>query len=266
MPAHETTLTGAPCWVDLMTADVDGARRFYSELFGWTAQESDSEFGGYFNFTRNGRPVAGGMPKQQPELPDVWSVYLLTQDAEKTVAAVPEHGGSVMIPPMAVADLGTMAVVTDPAGAVIGMWQPGAHRGFELLAEPGAPGWFELMTRDFGSSVPFYQEVFGWHTKIMGDSDEFRYTVQVDDSGDEHAGIMDASAFLPEGVPSHWGVYFAVEDTDATLALTERLGGATVQPATDTPYGRLAVATDPTGAVFKLLGPNKEEQKAPAKG
>ncbi|OAA28492.1 hypothetical protein UG55_10054 [Frankia sp. EI5c] len=260
MPAHENTLTGAPCWVDLMTSDVEGARSFYGELFGWVSEDPNPDFGGYFNFTKNGRRVAGGMPKQQPELPDVWSVYLLTQDAEKTAAAVSEHGGTVMIPPMAVSDLGTMSVAVDPGGAVIGMWQPGAHRGFELTAEPGAPGWFELMTRDFAGAIPFYRDVFGWQTKAMGDSDDFRYTVQVDDAGEQYAGVMDAASFLPEGVPPHWGVYFAVEDTDATLELVGKLGGAVAQPAVDTPYGRLAIAADPTGAAFKLVGPNKEEQ------
>ena len=69
------------------------------------------------------------------------------------------------------------------------------------------------------------------------------------------AGIMDASSFLPDGVPAHWSIYWAVEDTDATLAKAVELGGSIVLPAEDTPYGRLAQAADPTGALFKLLGP-----------
>jgi predicted enzyme related to lactoylglutathione lyase len=64
---------------------------------------------------------------------------------------------------------------------------------------------------------------------------------------------MDASAFLPEGLPAHWSVYFGVEDTDAALARIAELGGAVVEPATDTPYGRLAQAADPAGARFKLV-------------
>ncbi|KPM55902.1 glyoxalase [Frankia sp. CcI49] len=261
MPANDTTLPGAPCWIDLMTSDVEGARAFYAELFGWVPAEPSEEFGGYFMFfSKDGKMIAGGMPKQEAELPDVWTTYLMVADAEKTVAAASAHGGTVLVPPMPVADLGTMAVVTDPAGAVIGLWQQGSHRGFQLLAEPGAPGWFELMSRDFAASVPFYQEVFGWKTKIMGDTDDFRYLVQVDDAGEQYAGIMDASRFLPEGVPSHWGVYIAVEDTDAAVALAEKLGGTIAQPPIDTPYGRLAIAADPFGAAFKLVGPNKEEQ------
>ncbi|MCK9898624.1 glyoxalase [Parafrankia colletiae] len=261
MPANDTTLPGAPCWIDLMTSDVDGARAFYAELFGWVPGKQSEQFGGYFMFfSPDGRMIAGGMPKQAVEAPDVWTTYLLTPDAARTTAAVREHGGTVMVPPMPIADLGTMAVVTDPTGAVVGMWQQGTHRGFQVLAEPGAPGWFELMTRDFRTAVPFYTQVFGWQTKVVGDSDDFRYSVLVDGAGEQYAGVMDAAGFLPEGVPSHWGVYFAVEDTDDTVALAEKLGGFTAQAPVDTPYGRLAIAADPTGAIFKLVGPNKEEQ------
>ena len=63
---------------------------------------------------------------------------------------------------------------------------------------------------------------------------------------------MDASTFLPEGSPAAWSVYFGTDDTDKSLATIVDLGGAIVQPAEDTPYGRLATATDPTGAHFKL--------------
>jgi predicted enzyme related to lactoylglutathione lyase len=68
---------------------------------------------------------------------------------------------------------------------------------------------------------------------------------------------MDASAFLPEGVPAHWSVYFGVDDADAALARIVDLGGAIVMAAEDTPYGRLATATDPNGAQFKLVAPNE---------
>jgi uncharacterized protein len=68
---------------------------------------------------------------------------------------------------------------------------------------------------------------------------------------------MDASGFLPEGVPAHWVVYFGTEDADATLAKITSLGGSVVMPAEDTPYGRLAEAADPTGVHFKLVAPNE---------
>lgn len=67
------------------------------------------------------------------------------------------------------------------------------------------------------------------------------------------AGIMDAGVFLPEGVPAHWSIYFGVDDTDRALARVVELGGSIVMPAEDTPYGRLAQASDPTRANFKLV-------------
>ena len=162
----------------------------------------------------------------------------------------------VVVGAMDVGDLGTMAVVTDPAGAAIGIWQPGLHQGFGIFGEAGAPSWFELHTSGYETAVAFYRDVFRWDTHVVSDTPEFRYTTLAD--GESWlAGIMDASGFLPDGVPSHWSVYFGVDDTDAALAKTVELGGSVVVPAEDTPYGRLATATDPTGAQFKLVAPNE---------
>ena len=165
-------------------------------------------------------------------------------------------GGQVIVHPMAVGDQGTMFVVTDPGGAAIGGWQPDTHPGFREFGQANTPSWFELWTRDYDASVAFYRNVFRWDTETMGDSPEFRYTTLKGPDG-FLAGIMDASAFLPEGVPSHWSVYFGCDDADATLKRIGDLGGATVVDAEDTPYGRLATATDPMGAQFKLVAPNE---------
>jgi predicted enzyme related to lactoylglutathione lyase len=242
-----------------MTSDTKRSRTFYGELFGWAAEEPNDEFGGYFNFTKNGVRVAGCMASQAreggPEMPDVWSVYLATDDTAKTLEATTAHGGQVHVEATTVGDLGTMAIVGDPGGAVVGVWQPGLHPGFGLFGEAGTPSWFELHTRDYGAAVSFYRDVFRCDTKVLSDTPEFRYTTVVD-GDDLLAGIMDATNFLPEGVPAHWSVYFGVDDTDAALAKIVDLGGTIVVPAEDTPYGRLATATDPTGAQFKLVAPN----------
>lgn len=260
MPTRDTAPNGAPCWTDLMTSDPAGATNFYTQVFGWTADEPNEELGGYFTFYRDGVRVAGGFPKMPGTegMPDVWSVYLATDDAEKTAATATAEGGQVIAPAMAVQDLGTMAVLSDPGGAAIGTWQPGTHKGFGILFEPRAPSWFELHTRNYDAAIAFYRNVFGWETHTMGDSPEFRYTVMKNPEGEgELAGIMDASGFLPEGV-SYWTVYFGTDDTDATLAKVVALGGSVVRPAEDTPYGRLAVASDPTGARFSLVAPNDQ--------
>jgi predicted enzyme related to lactoylglutathione lyase len=247
---------GAPCWVDLLTTDPDRSRDFYGRLFGWTVEDPGEDYGGYVNFLSQGIHVAGCMRNDgSAGVPDLWSVYLATDDAEATVARAVEHGGQVMVPAMDVMALGRMAVVVDVGGAVIGMWQPGEHRGFGIIGEPGAPTWFELHTRDYDATLDFYREVFSWSTRVESDTPEFRYTTLA--VGDEQfAGVMDASAFLPEGVPAGWSVYFGVADTDVALSEVVALGGEVLMAAEDTPYGRLATAADPTGAVFKLVAPS----------
>ncbi len=157
---------------------------------------------------------------------------------------------------MAVADLGTMALLTDPGGAAVGLWQPGSHQGMGAVGETGTPSWFELHTRDYDGAVSFYRNVFSWDTHALTDSPDFRYTTLGEGYG-ALAGIMDAAAFLPEGVPAHWSVYFGVAEADAALTKVVELGGSVVDPAMDTPYGRLATAADPNGARFKLVAPNE---------
>ncbi len=256
MPVRDTAPAGAPCWVNLLTSDPERSRDFYGQVFGWTATEAQEQFGGYFNFSSGGVLVAGGVPKQPGmEVPETWSVYLATDDAQKTLDAAAAHGGQVVLPAMQVADLGTMGMITDAGGAAIGVWQPGLHKGFGVVAEAGAPSWFEVYTRDYAATIAFYRDVFGWDTHTMSDTPEFRYTVAQHGS-DQLAGIMDATGFLPEGAPAHWAVYFGTEDTDATLATITRLGGSVIRPAEDTPYGRLAEAADPAGVHFKLVAPN----------
>ena len=125
--------------------------------------------------------------------------------------------------------------------------------GFEVTGENGTPGWFELHTRDYDASVVFYRDVFGWDTHTMSDTEEFRYTT-LGEGDDALAGIMDSAQDLDDDAPAHWLVYFRVDDVDATLETITQSGGTVVRPAEDTPWGRLAAATDPTGTRFNLMG------------
>ncbi len=243
---------GTPCWVDLLTSDPDLAKSFYGELFGWSAEGGEEEFGGYVSFTSGGQGV-GGMMRNTEEMPapDGWTTYISTTDIDATASAVTSEGGRVIQQPMHVARFGSMAIVADPVGAVFGLWQSGSHTGFGRYNEPGSVTWDEHHSKDFAKSTAFYATVFGWQYDKTSDTDDFRYyTAQVD--GETVAGLMDSAAFLPDEVPSHWAVYFSVDDIDASVEKLVGLGGSVVRPAEDTPFGRIADLKDPTGAPFKL--------------
>lgn len=255
MPRRDDAPLGAPCWIDLMTSDPDRSRAFYGDLFGWASESAGDEYGGYVNFSLGDDRIAGCMQAQEDlaeDMPDVWSVYLATADAAAAVRAAAAHGGAVYLEPHVVGRLGTMAMVGDPGGATVGIWQPAAHRGFQVVDEPGTPAWFQCVTRDYDATVAFYQDVFGWTTRDMEGAPEFRYTTLVVDD-EQLAGIHDVTDFLPPEVPPHWEVCFRVEDTDAALVRVEQLGGSVVSGPDDSPYGRLATVLDPTGAAFTVV-------------
>jgi predicted enzyme related to lactoylglutathione lyase len=251
-----TLVVGAPCWIDLYSSDTDAAKTFYGQLFGWTPEEAPPEFGGYFTFLKDGKHVAGCMLNDGSQnAPDAWTVHLMTDDIERTVEDARAKGGQVYVEPMDVGDNGRFAMIGDPGQAGIGAWEPRNMKGFEVRGEVGTPSWFELHTRDYDRSVDFYRDVFKWDPHTASDSEELRYTT-LGEGQNMLAGIMDSSAFLPEGEPAAWTIYFEVENVDAALKRIEELGGKIERPGEDTPYGRLAAATDPTGTRFKLIENN----------
>lgn len=246
---------GVPCWADLWTSDVAGARTFYPELLGWEAQEPSSDFGGYFMFTRQGVPVAGGLGDMgNMRASNSWRVYLATDAIRATVEAASAAGALVILEPTPVGDLGWQAVLQDPGGIPVSLWQPETFQGFSVLDEPGAPCWFELWTRDYAASLAFYQSVFSWQMSSISDSDQFRYAVMRNPDGDgQLAGAMDARTVLPEGSPGFWSVYWEVADVDLASAKVSGLGGAVVRSPEDSPYGRLATVADTSGVEFRVM-------------
>jgi len=246
---------GRPIWVDLFTSDPERAQRFYSGLFGWSAHDTGPEYGGYLLFERDGVPVAGCMRNDGTSgSPDAWTVYLESNNASDTARMAEANGGQVLVEAMQVGDLGHMAVVKDPGGATIGAWQPLEHGGFAGGRGHGLPVWFEVAAPDYERAIAFYENVFGWVTHTMVDSPELRYTTLGRDD-DALAGIM-AAPVGPGVPPPAWDFYIDVTDTDTTVDQAVAAGAAVTTPAEDTPYGRLAALTDPTGVRFLLMGPN----------
>ena len=250
---------GIPCWVDLGVPDIEAAAGFYGSLFGWDAPEAENaeQTGGYRQALLRGKPVAGLMPLMQEGQPVAWSTYVSVADADATAAKVTEAGGTVIAEPMDVMDLGRMAIFTDPTGAFFGIWQPGTFLGAELVNEPGAFTWNELNTRDPDAAKRFYGAVFGWSFE----DEEFEgmgtyTTVKLGDG--MVGGIFDMSGRVPDEVPPNWLTYFAVDDTDATVAKVEELGGGVNMAAVDIAPGRFAVVHDSFGGVFAVITPSGE--------
>jgi predicted enzyme related to lactoylglutathione lyase len=242
---------GEPIWVDLATPDVQKSIDFYGSLFGWTCDTSRSEeFGGYANFSKDGKLVAGVMPLMQEGMPPVWSTYFCTDDADKTTAKVTEAGGAVIAPPMAVGDLGIMAVYTATDGSFFGIWEPKAHLGSERIAEEGCPSWVELSTRDKEAALSFYASVFDGEVKRSEGYTEFKV------NGQEWAGCMDMPPMVPAEVPSYWMPYFQAEEPAAKAQEAAGLGATVLVPFMERAEVAFSVVQDPHGSTFGLLKVN----------
>jgi len=247
-----TYAPGTPLWIDLGTPDLPGTTRFYTELFGWQAEDMGEQMGHYTMFRQDGKSVAAAMPLMSPQQPTAWSTYISTTNAEDTARRVTEAGGQVISPPMQVGEEGTMAFFMDPTGAAFGVWQPNRMTGAELVNKPVSLSWNELSTRDLNAARAFYTKVFPWTTKSSPMPDGGEYVEwQID--GKSVGGGMAMNAQIPAQVPPHWLVYFAVANTDNTVKRAQELGAQVMMPATDIPQGRFAVLTDPQGATFAVI-------------
>jgi uncharacterized protein len=252
---------GTPCWVELSgTPDVEASAAFYGELFGWELPElpNSAELGGYRRAKRDGKDVAGVSPRMEDGQPTVWATYVSVDDVAETLAKVGAAGGTTMVEPMDVQGLGTMAVFTDPTGAVCGVWQPGTFHGAELVNDAGAFGWNELGTRDTAAAKQFYGAVFGWGYDDEPSDRAGTYTIwKVGDA--MVGGMLDMNALgMPAEIPPNWLVYFTVEDADAAVAKVESGGGSVMNGPIDIPVGRFAVVADQFGAAFAVMQPSEE--------
>src|SRR5262245_1865288 len=251
--AHAPTrVTNRPAWVDLATKDAGAARDFYGKLFGWkTEVNPDPKYGGYGRAKIGGEDAAGIGPVQSPEQPTTWSFYIGTDDAAALGRQVEAAGGKVITPAFDVGEFGKMAVFQDPAGAYISAWQPTSMGGFRTQGSNGF-GWAELNARGIDRDVPFYQKVFGWQTKKTPDSSGGEYIeFQVD--GQSVAGGAEMSPQAPQNLPSHWLVYFNVDDVAASHRKALDLGARTMTPPQTYEGGEFAILTDPQGATFGLF-------------
>jgi uncharacterized protein len=238
---------GVPCWVDTWQGDGEAAAGFYSKLLGWEAARGDE----YSMFRLRGRDVAG-LGEEAVE-PTAWTTYVQVDDADAATARVSEAGGSVLREPFASLDGGRIAIVADPAGAALGLWQLGEHRGAQLVNEPGAWAMSVLHTTDAQTAPAFYGAVFGWETEAFGPATMFRLPGFVGGEPQQPVPRDVVAVMVPAaGGPPRWTPDFWVADADAAASRARELSGAVLAPPAETGAGRTAVLADPAGAVFTV--------------
>lgn len=244
----------APDWVDLSTPDVEGAVEFYSKLLDWTVDKTPTPMGDYYIARQHGHQVAGLMA-QSPDTagtPPMWTMYINVAAVDETAAEVEPAGGTVLSGPFEIPD-GRVAVIADPTGAVFGVIStPLEHsdkRWFSV--ESGAVCWVELLTRDTSRAERFYDRVFGW-TAETDDGGETPYTIfRLND--EDVAGMMGMPEEVPSEAPSHWMIYFAVEDCETAEKRAEALGGRVLRRTSEIEIGKFAVIEDPYAAPFQIM-------------
>ena len=274
---------GVPCWVDTWQPDADAAMGFYTELFGWEAEDTmpDGVEGTHYMCSLRGRDVAaiasrlnaapgvmrGRSAGEAEERPvSSWTTYVWVDDVDATIAKAKDAGGSALMESFDALDGGRIAVIADPAGAAIGIWQPGAHKGAQLVNEPSAYAMSALMTTDPEGAKRFYPEVFGWEIETfeMGEDEMVMWLVPGYVGGEPQQPVrrdvvatMLAPSANGDAPPAHWDVDFWIADVDAAAAKVEELGGRILTSPFDIPGTglRQGVFMDPQGATFSLTQP-----------
>ena len=250
---------GTFSWVELATTDPDDAKRFYGELFGWQAEDEEVPGGGIYTTARlDGESVAAitEQPERQrtAEIPPNWFNYVTVTDVNASAARVGELGGTVHAGPFDVMDTARVAVVADPTGAMVGLWEARSSIGAERVNDPGCLTSNELATDDVDAASTFYRELFGWSIEEVDTGGGPRYWVIQHDGAAQgrNGGIRELGRAEDSATPN-WVPYFTVESVGDTLARADELGGSTLMPATPIPAGRFATVRDPQGTVFSIF-------------
>lgn len=237
---------GVFCWTDLGTTDAAGAVAFYSGLFGWEPVEMPGG-GGYTLMRLGGADVCGvyGLPEGARTMP-AWTSYVAVEDAAATVTAAVALGAGVARDTVDVMELGRSAAVTDPQGALLGLWEAGSFIGAGRVNDVGTMVLNQLNTSDPDAAAAFYSELLGWEVTQVQTQPAPYWGITA--GGHLNGGMMG----LAPPAPPNWLVYFTSEDLDGSDALIVDLGGAVVVPPMAIQDGRILVARDPQYGFFAL--------------
>lgn len=254
---------GAPCWADARLPDVEAAKRFYGDLFGWTFDEGAGAERGYYTAAYGEDRAVAALA---PGTPAGWTVHFAVRDAYVSADQVTGAGGIVAQGPLSDGAVATVALAAGPEGAPFGLWQAGSHQGFERTGAPGAVSRVELHTPEPEVSDPFYETVFGYETPLGGESDPHTagdgraagprpWRPRATPAPPGRTGIPDLARRHVAGVPARFLLHFGTADAARGCAEAVRLGGHVRVAPYPTPYGRIAVLADDQNAVFALWEP-----------
>ena len=238
---------GTFSWVDLATTDPEGAKTFYGELFGWEGEDVPAGEGMVYTMFRvRGKAVAAVSAQMEDErsagIPPHWNSYVTVDDVDAVAARVPDVGGVLLVPPFDVLDAGRMAVLQDPTGAVLCLWEARASIGAELVNDPGSLTMNSLTTPDPERARDFYTALLGWTFEMNPE-----YTsIKVGDR-------LNAGMRRDTQTQAHWLPFFTVEDADEAAATVSNGGGRVAVEPSPVPAGRFAVFMDPAGAAFAVF-------------
>ena len=252
MGKRESYAPGTFCWVDLTTTDAEGAKAFYGELFGWEADDMPASETETYTMLRRGDDYVGGLfemdARQREEgVSPHWLSYVSVEDASAAAARASELGGTVHGGAFDVLDAGRMALVDDPSGARLALWEPMQHAGAGRVNDPGCLTWNDLQTTDPSPAAGFYAALLGWEMEPIEDDGKVVY-VTIKNGGSSNGGIMPSQ----NASPPFWLAYFTVASCEDTMARAQEMGGEVLAGPLDIGAGRISVLSDPQGAVFAI--------------
>jgi uncharacterized protein len=248
-------------WYELMTTDVEAAKRFYAKVVGWGAHDMPMPGDAahtYSMFTMGETPQHGLMtlPEDARKMgaPPAWTGYVAVPDVDGGAAKATRLGGRVHVPPMDIPGVGRFAMIADPTGAAICLFNSSNPQqdGASSTTEPGRVGWNELHTKDWEKAFAFYAELCGWRKLEAMDMGPMG-TYQIFGIDQQMGGMFNSPAPF-----SAWLYYFNVGDIDAAAAAVRDNGGQVLHGPDQVPGGSWMVqAMDPQGAMFAVVGPKK---------
>jgi predicted enzyme related to lactoylglutathione lyase len=236
---------GTFSWAELATSDATAAKSFYTAVFGWEYDDIPIGDDMVYSMARvEGKSVAALFKSEQPPH---WNSYVTVESVDASAARAAELGATVTAEPFDVMDAGRSAVLADPAGAAIHLWEAKENIGAYRVNEPGAMTWNELVTPDVEAAARFYGDLFGWTTEEMPESGGYRV---IRNGGRSNGGMMRLDPEQMGDTPPQWMPYCGHPDVPSLVDAMGGHGGHVVGGPMEMASGKIAIFLDPQGAAF----------------